>query len=427
LPEQISHSHKTEFDTSNLRVANEAELWTVLSRLLTFEEPADRSQQIRKAVRKHIDKKAPFDSLPLSEQGQIFSKIFGCGSDDDDRTESAAINALINFVLAYEDLCRFNTLAFDSWLKSEWQNEAIEQNRFLPDIKLTAAERLWLYNSTISFPNWSKLSEVGPWSDHPQARIISMFANTARWAILHENDSKFADAGRAKSSGNDGNSHSRDSLNNKFFEHGLTLWRKLVEENRPWLPGSFLPQIIVLAEGQTEVLMMPTFAKLMNTSFDELGIQLEACGGAKQVVKQYLNLKELTTLPIICILDADVSESAEIIQDSLRSIDHMVTVTQGEIEDTFSTPVLHRLINLYLKENGCLEPIPYIELVNNDSNRNDTLDRLFRIRGLGNFDKIGFAEIVAGNLKKSDVPEDGKRIIKAIVETYNAGSKLRFQ
>lgn len=436
MQEQISNSEQSAFDESQLRVATEAELWTVLSRLLTFEEPADRSQQIRKAIRKHLDKKAPsIDALPITGQGKVFSAIFGgektaCNGRQvhrpDGGLETASINALVNFALAFEDLGRFNRLTFDSWLKSEWQNETVEDVMLLPDADLSPAERLWLYNSTICVPDWSKLTEIGPWSDTPQARFIAMFVNTARWTFLKEENEARLEANITFADGGDSN-QSNYAFDTVFFERGLTLWRKLLEENRPWLPGSFLPKIIVLAEGQTEALMMPTFAKLMNTSFDELAIQVEACGGAKQVVKRYLNLKELTTLPIVCILDADVNEFAEIIQDSLRSDDRMVTVTQGEIEDTFTTPVFHRLINLYLKENGCLEPIPYIELLNGDGDRNDTLDRLFRIRGLGNFDKIGFAEIVAGNLKKSDVPEDGKRIIGAIVETYNDGINLRFQ
>lgn len=437
MQEQISNSPNTAFDASQLRVANEAELWTVLSRLLTFEEPADRTQHIRKAIRKHLDKKAPaIETLPLSEQGRLFSAIFGgeetaCNGRQvhrpDGGLETASINALVNFALAFEDLGRFNKLTFDSWLKSEWHNEVVEDVKLLPDADLTAAERLWLYNSTICVPNWTKLIEVGPWSETPQARFIAMFVNTARWTFQKEESEAHLEANITFAAGGDRSDDSLYGFDTIFFERGLALWRKLIEENRPWLPGSFLPKIIVLAEGQTEALMMPTFAKLMNTSFDELAIQVLACGGAKQVVKQYLNLKELTTLPIVCILDADVNEAAEIIQDSLRSNDRMVTVTQGEIEDTFTTPVFHRLINLYLKEIGCLEPIPYIELLNGDGDRNHTLDKLFRIRGLGNFDKIGFAEIVAGNLKKSDVPEDGKRIIGAIVETYNAGISLRFQ
>ncbi|MBX3137962.1 hypothetical protein KF707_17175, partial [Candidatus Obscuribacterales bacterium] len=196
MQEQISNSEQSAFDESQLRVATEAELWTVLSRLLTFEEPADRSQQIRKAIRKHLDKKAPsIDALPITEQGKVFSAIFGgektaCNGRQvhrpDGGLETASINALVNFALAFEDLGRFNRLTFDSWLKSEWHNEVVADVMLLPDADLSPAERLWLYNSTICVPDWSKLTETGPWSDTPQARFIAMFVNTARWTFLKE-------------------------------------------------------------------------------------------------------------------------------------------------------------------------------------------------------------------------------------------------
>lgn len=410
-------------------------MWTVLSRLLAFEEPGDRAQLFRKSMRKQIDKKASLEPLPLLQQSSIFHKIFGGQSciehngtgiepDRDHKLDGKqnsdlepkpliTVDALVNFSLAFEDLIRFNKLAFDLWLKPEWQTEASGTIDFLSELELSPAERLWMHNSTIAVPNWSRLTEPGPWSESGQASFIASFISEAR--------KSFADMLKR------GDHVTDEELVKTFFKEGLALWRRLVEQNRSLLPGSFLPHIIVLAEGQTEALVMPTFAKLLGANFDTLGIQVEACGGAKQVVKQYLNWRETTALPIVCILDNDVDESAEIIQDSLRQIDRMVMVSQGEIEDTFSTPVFHKLLNVYLKEHGCLEPITYVELTAGENDRIDTLNRLFRIRGLGNFDKIGFAETVASNLTKADVPGDGKRIVGAILETQNAGIKLRFQ
>jgi len=391
--ESLNTSHNPQHDVSNLRTAGETEVWSVLSRFLTFEEPDDRFSQLRKSVRKQFDKKAPFDALPLKQQAEFLRKVYNARPQD----------AAVNFALAFEDLRRFNQLTFASWMKSDWQNPFASDLFDAGQFKLTAPEKLWLNNSIASTPGWWQLLNGGnQWADDPRVKFITSFTS--------QTASQFQ------------GTQFKVENSNEILDQ----WRKHLAEKRSELPGSFLPEVIVLVEGQSETLILPAFARLLGTNFNAMAIHIEACHGAKQVVKHYLNLKELTVLPIVCVLDADVSESAEIISDSLRSTDKMITVSQGEIEDSFSNAAFHRLINIYLRESGCLEPIPYAEIMQDNGDRLDTIDRLFRIRGLGNFDKIGFAETVANNLSKSDVPEDGKRIIGAIVEIHNAGSKLRF-
>ncbi len=378
-------------------MAGQTELWSVFSKIFAFDEPASKSQHLRKAARKQLEKRVNFDAMSVREQGRVFSTIFG----DNECESDSNVAKLVNFTLAFEDLNRFTKLAFDTWMKPEWQSELIDENVEKLNLDLTIAEKLWLTNAVLGQPNWTKLQDNDQWHDDPRVRLLISFMD------------------KLKESAEIGSSTA--------YLNALKTWQQLLDNQRNDIPGSFLPKIIVLAEGQTEALILPTFAKLLGVNFNLLSVHLESCGGAKQVVKQYLNLKELTVLPILCILDADVSESAEIIQDSLRAQDRMVTMRAGEIEDSFSLPTFHRLLNIYLKETGCLEPIAATELLTTEGKRIGNLDRLFRIRGLGNFDKIGFAETAVRNLHKSDVPEDGKRIIGAIQEVSNAGIKLRFQ
>jgi hypothetical protein len=399
LPEEFSkHAALSNvIDAGNSRIASHTELWSVFSKIFAFDEPASKSQHLRKAARKQLEKRVNFDAISLREQGHVFSTVFG---NSDDRNDSE-VAKMVNFTLAFEDLNRFTKLAFDTWMKPEWQSELIDEDVSKLNFELATAEKLWLTNAVLSKPNWKKLHDNDQWRDDPRVQLLVSFID------------KLTD--------------SAELAGSSAYTYALQTWRQLLDKHRSELPGSFLPKIIVLAEGQTEALILPTFAKLLGVNFNTIGVHLESCGGAKQVVKQYLNLKELTVLPILCILDADVSESAEIIQDSLRSQDRIVTMRAGEIEDSFSLPTFHRLLNIYLKETGCLEPIAATELLTTEGKRIGNLDRLFRIRGLGYFDKIGFAETAVRNLHKSDVPEDGKRIIGTIQEVSNAGIKLRFQ
>jgi len=391
-------------DSANPRIASRTELWSILLKILAFDDPASKSQNLRKAARKHLDKRANFETMPMRQQVRLFTSIFG----DQANIENAAICRLVNFVLAFEDLNRFSRIAFDTWTKPEWLAEPIDANVSKLNFELSSPEKLWMTSALLSAPAWTKIAQIEQGSDDPRVQLISEFIE-----LLRKDAKQFSES--------NGTPHTDTLLK------ALETWRQLLKKHRSALPGSFLPKIILLVEGQTESLIVPTFAKLLGLDFNQMGAHVESCGGAKQVVKYFLNLKELTVLPIICVLDADVSESAEIINDGLREQDRMVTMRAGEIEDSFSLTTFHRLLNIYLKETGCLEPISFSELQTQAGERIEVLDRLFRIRGLGNFDKIGFAETAVRNLHKSDVPDDGKRIIGTIEEVYNAGIKLRFQ
>lgn len=403
MPEELSkHSAVTHvIDTSNSRIASQPELWAVVSKILAFDEPASKSQYLRKAARKHLDKRANFEALTLQEQGRIFTSIF----QEEDQIEDQTISRLVNFTLAFEDLKRFSKIAFATWCKAEWQPEPIDASITALDFDLTVPEKLWLTNAMLSVPSWTTIAKNDQWQSDPRVLAITHLIEE-----LQKHHTEFT-----------------TGITTSLLTKTLALWNEALSRQRKALPGGFLPKIVLLVEGQTESLILPTFAKLLGVDFNARAVYIESCGGAKQVVKHYLNLKELTTLPIICVLDADVSESAEIINDSLRAQDRMLTMNAGEMEDSFAPTTFHRLLNIYLKETGCLEPIAFSELNTSEGDRIEVLDRLFRIRGLGNFDKIGFAETAVKNLHKSDVPDDGKRIIGMVEEVYNAGVKLRFQ
>jgi hypothetical protein len=174
-------------------------------------------------------------------------------------------------------------------------------------------------------------------------------------------------------------------------------------------------------------------SRLLATDLDALAVDITDCGGAKQVVKQYLNLREVTVLPIVCVLDSDVEEPAEIISDSLRNSDRLITMTRKEIEDTFSEAAFLRLLNIFMSHKAdhyTSSPLTLSEMQEmepQESGRTAVLDRLMRARGLGSFDKIGFARVAAEKLQLGEIPQDGKKIVETLLEIHNDGINFRYQ
>ena len=205
------------------------------------------------------------------------------------------------------------------------------------------------------------------------------------------------------------------------------LWSELLIERRPYLPGDFLPQMMLLAEGATETVLIPAFAERLGFDLSANGVDVIACGGARQVAKTYLTMRDLTVLPIVVLLDADVDEEAELLQDSLRASDRLVILEGGEIEDIFAEDAFRRYINLYLAELGCTDLLVGQPPRTRESRRVPVLDRIWKARGLGSFDKIGFAEVVAKNMVAQDVPQEARRLVKTLSEVANGGISLRFE
>ena len=89
---------------------------------------------------------------------------------------------------------------------------------------------------------------------------------------------------------------------------------------------------IIIAEGITEEILLPTFAKLLNYDFDENGIELIAAGGKNQVAKDYIKLKDALNIPIVILLDADAKTIAETISDKLREFDKLILIEKVNLK-----------------------------------------------------------------------------------------------
>ncbi|MGE0265289.1 MAG: ATP-dependent endonuclease [Candidatus Obscuribacterales bacterium] len=363
----------------------------MVQKILSFEEPSSKWSQIRKALRKQLKRsnggKVDIESLSLKEQCTIFAQLFGNGNGDQLRQKS---NQTVSNRLAMEDLKRHRTIAFDSFRSTlagaclEDESDSLQDSGSGSDTELEESERLYLELMTRSTPDWCRLLSAGPWQDDERALAIADFLKE-----INEGGSENA-------------------------------WETTMLEHRERLPGEFLPRALCLVEGQTEQILLPVFGDLLSYHFDSSGIRIVSCGGARQVVRNYLSMKETVALPIIAVLDGDVSEEAAVLADSLRSGDRLITLRSGEIEDTFRRETILRLARHYFNSTNIeREDIPA------PPGCARGLAELARAKGLPAFDKVGFARSAAALLAPADLPDEGRVIVETIKEIVSDRA-LRF-
>lgn len=168
---------------------------------------------------------------------------------------------------------------------------------------------------------------------------------------------------------------------------------------------------VVIAEGATEETLLPEFAKRCGYDFDKEGIYVLSAGGKNQVVKLYYQLVESLKLPIFVLLDKDAKENLEEIQPRLRDIDKIHLLDCGEFEDLLPIKLVERTLDYELKNISMLEK----EKLNEDIPRVKFLEEVFKTRGMHEFKKVEFAQMVKKNIKhKEDISPEVVEIIDEI-------------
>lgn len=186
------------------------------------------------------------------------------------------------------------------------------------------------------------------------------------------------------------------------------------------LVGHLRPELVLLVEGQTEAIVLPHVARICGVTSNPAAVAVVASGGAQQVVRRYLTLKDSLRLPIICVLDGDASQSAEMIDDSLRACDYLVSLTVNELEDSYSYELLLEMLNKYLGNHGQTLSQSGFSLPRSGA-RKDPLRKLLRQRGLGDFDKIEFAHIAVDSLTRvAQVPDELLRVMDTVKDALCA-------
>ena len=177
---------------------------------------------------------------------------------------------------------------------------------------------------------------------------------------------------------------------------------------------------VVIAEGATEETLLPEFAKRCGYDFDKEGIYVLSAGGKNQVVKLFYRLVESLKLPIFVLLDKDAKENLEEIQPRLRDIDKIHLLDCGEFEDLLPIKLVERTLDYELKNISMLEK----EKLNEDVPRVKFLEEVFKTRGMHEFKKVEFAQMVKKNIKSDeDISPEVVEIIDEI--RLSAEGKIR--
>lgn len=195
------------------------------------------------------------------------------------------------------------------------------------------------------------------------------------------------------------------------------LWLKILEISSDIRKSRFDNSLrfpvekVVIVEGATEETLLPEFAKRCGYDFDKEGIYILSAGGKNQVVKLYYQLVESLKLPIFVLLDKDAKENLEEIQPRLRDIDKIHLLDCGEFEDLLPIKLVERTLDYELKNISMLEK----EKLNEDIPRVKFLEEVFKTRGMHEFKKVEFAQMVKKNIKyEEDISPEVVEIIDEI-------------
>ena len=155
---------------------------------------------------------------------------------------------------------------------------------------------------------------------------------------------------------------------------------------------------VLLVEGATEEILLPKFAKICNYDFDKKGVQIISAGGKNQVVKLYYELSQSLKLPIFVLLDKDGEQNALEINKKLRAHDKIHIIKCGEFEDLLSPKLLKETLSYEFKNISEFEQ----SILDTPSPKVPLLEEIFKTRGMHEFKKVEFAQMVKNRLITPD-------------------------
>jgi hypothetical protein len=363
------------------------ELWPLAQKTLAFDEPSTKWVTLKKALRRS-DRRLELHDVPGREQFKIWQKHLAEYFAENGLSYQSDPTSAQTFtrVFALEEIRRFEAIALLSWQK---RSNLPDGNGVLDDRNQSA----WL-NFILNFAPLMAIANANQLSG---TDFLARFVKDMMVRFRHvEIDTAYG------------------------LEEARSQFRQQVALHRASLPGNFLPNFILLVEGATEAILLPRFAALLGFNFARAGAMVVAAGGANQVAKRYLYLKEVLKLPIFVVLDRDAEAQNEILQGSVRTDDHIHLLADGEFEDVLTNEAFLPLLNQYIQSVTLSDTIAIPdEEFTTVSTRKRTLERLWRVHDMGKFDKVGFAKFVAGELTPSNsegkgLSPDGVALIKSI-------------
>lgn len=174
---------------------------------------------------------------------------------------------------------------------------------------------------------------------------------------------------------------------------------------------------LLLCEGITEETLLPVFSKICGYDFNKNGIYVISAGGKNQVVKYFYNFADSLKIPIFVLLDNDAKSNLEEIKPRLREFDRIHLLKSGEFEDMLPDALIIKTLN-YATQNISIAPIEDLETA---TSKVEFLEEFFKHRGLHEFKKAEFAQLVKENiLDLNDISQEIKDIVSELSSiTYN--------
>ncbi|GEM_PF-547273 len=383
-----------------------SELFVAALRQLAFEEPTSRFARMRKTVIKFLGKN--LDAKPLLRiiennyfiLAQTFGQIFGPNI-----AEQPSLSQVLSLAIGLDDLRVFSDAALNSWYQPWHQRKVAQAEKIEPDLSpkmlalidhLTAtnsvAARAWLTTCLLSSVDW-QFNQLSTLRSREKAEDLERVLVVQD--IFVELKAQIGKSGPIENL-------------------GVEALADLVWQCANTLAGKLRPNLLLLVEGQTEAIVLPHFARLQGLSFSLSGVEVIASGGAKQVARRYLTIKDTVRLPVICVLDGDAVDAAELIDDSLRERDQLVSLAVIELEDSYPADQLYFLLDEHLVTFG--QRLTRAEFdIPESGRRKNALNKIFRKKGLGDFDKIAFAhQVVQSCSSTDDVPQEMTAVIDAV-------------
>lgn len=381
-------------DFQVLAVPSQEQVWTCLKRCLQFDEPVERweklKSQIVKLLRNNGFVTKEWETGTLEQQEKTFASYFN--------QNGAVIQSnLFSALLALEDFNRFEPIAFEIWYRAQIKSTqglthcmpslATLTERVAEHLDLSVSQQYWFQHCINLGLPWHMLEHDGPWRDVPGVTgIVKLWKSVAE---AREFDFT--------------------TLVNSYAH-----FKNLISDFRFELSDDFLPELLLLVEGQTELLLLPHFSRIMGMDLSHHGVHIWAAGGVNQVIRRYLAIKDIVKLPIVMVLDSDATNQAEILDGMLRDCDQLIIWQDGEIEDTLDAAILLHSVNALIYDNHAgsalnLSDIPPV------GRRGEELNKLWRNRGLGSFDKINLAAYLCETVRQlSDIPIQARALISTV-------------
>ena len=412
----------------SIRKASDQEYWTAIQRLWTFEEPFSRWGRLCKSAAKIASSTYTFDTNAKSKESEevLFHEIYGPAD-----SASSRLSAFFAICFALAEIDRYQDGAFRYCVQNNGQggatlaaqstlngldmadtggivgrdgDDGYEGFAPIKSLLLHTVEKRSLSTPQSSFlehcvrstPDWTRLLENGPWVNDQRVDFIRSVLKEILNLSLHEADNGIADG----------------AVIDYFFAFE-NIFHMTELAKRSQLPAGFLPKRLLLVEGATEQILLPHFAECIASDWNERAVLVIPAGGANQVVRRYPVLRAQLKLPIDCLLDGDVYSHAQLVASQLKQGDRLYVLESGAIEEAFPRDQIVDLVNAYFDTSGVgliFTPVTLQEL--DSATNQESMEKLWRKRNRGSFDKTGFAKVVAESITTAgQIPAEIQNLI----------------